>query len=88
MFPALDRSGQMVLMRPKIRQISAVRFGSLAEGIHCIRDPVKIGVVEISVGMCRHRDRCVPHRHLKELHIGAGGSRERSVGVPQIVGAP
>ena len=60
MFPAVDRSVQMMLMRPKIRQISAVRFGSLAEGIHCIRDPVKVGVVEISVGMCRHRDHACP----------------------------
>jgi hypothetical protein len=75
-------------MRPKIRQLSAVRFGSLAEGIHRIRDPVKVGVVEIGIGVCRHRDRCVPHRRLKELHIGAGGSREGSVGVPQIAVMP
>jgi len=58
-----------------------------AEPVERIRHTIQVGVVEIGVSVRGDHDRGVAHRHLQEFQIGAGRSRQRGVGVSEIVHA-
>jgi hypothetical protein len=59
-----------------------------AEPVERIRHTIQVGVLEIGVSVRRDHDRGVAHRHLQEIQIGASRSRQRGVGVSEVVLMP
>ena len=60
-------------IRRKWLRISAVYPLSLSasEPVEHIRHAIEVGIIEVGVGACGHRDRRVAHSHLQQLHISA-----------------
>ena len=60
---------------------------AIVERVECRCDVVEFIVKQIRVGVRGHGNRCVAHSLPKEPQVGTGSTRQRSIGMPQIVHA-